>query len=204
MKRTKRTMGLAGVVVVSVVLGVAISHGTAQQKESLAPAKVAVVDIDSLFRNYKKVKDYNQSQQDESMRLQAEDEARQAGIKKAQNALADLRPGSPDFNRQREAVTKLTIEYQVWRNVQMELQQQLRVQRTKEMYEEMVKVAAVVGRQAGCNLVMTKDPIDLAAARTMDELVDQFNSRKILYAADSLDITDAVLMQLNELYAAKK
>ena len=199
----KRTLWIAAFVVMGVTLGVAIGHVTAQQKAPPPPARIAVVDLGRLFRSYQKSTDYLKEKNDEMQRLVNEDEARGQAIEKAKNVLQNLKTGSVEYDKKVDEITKLSIEHQVWKNTQADLQQRTTLRRTKEMYDEMVKVATAVAQRGGCNMVMAKEPADISI-RTVEEFLDQLGQRKILYAADTLDITDDVLQQLNEMYTGKK
>ena len=199
----KRTIWISAFLVVGVTLGVAINHVTAQQKEPPPPARVAVVDIGHLFMNYMKAREYANTQQAESQRLQAEDAAKRQAIEKADNMLKELKPGTADYEKQEDQVERMATEYRNWQAMISARHQRLSVQRSKEMYDDIVKATAEVARGAGCNLVMTKDPVEIGG-RSMEEFLDQLSRRRILYTADNLDITPAVLDQLNNTYRETK
>jgi len=199
----KRTIWISAFLVVGVTLGVAINHVTAQQKEPPPPARVAVVDIGHLFMNYMKAREYANTQQAESQRLQAEDAAKRQAIEKADNMLKELKPGTADYEKQEDQVERMAVEYRNWQAMILARQQRLTMQRTKDVYEDIVKATAEVARKSGCSLVMTKDPADVPT-RSLEDFLDQLSRRRVLYAADNLDITPDVLRQLNEMHAAKK
>jgi len=184
---------------VGVTLGVTLTQVTAQPKEPPPPARVAVVDVASLFRNYKKASDYAGTQRVEAQRLQAEDETRRAAIVKESNALSELKPGSPDAVKQEEKVEWMGMEYRNWQTMQQARQERQILQRTREMYDDIVQTTAAAARRAGYNFVMTKEPADMPM-RSAEEYV----RTKILYADNTVDITADVLIQLNERYAATK
>ena len=199
----KRTIWIAAFLAVGVTLGGAINHLTAQAKEPPPAARVAVVDISRVFRNYQKTLDYHDQQRAESQRLQAENDAKLAAIEKATNVLADMKTGTADYEKQEELIDQLTLQHRNWQATLAARQQRLMLQRTREMYDDIVKATAVIAQKQGCNLVMTREPADITM-RSMEEFLDQLSRRKVLYVADNLDITGDVLQHLNEMYLATK
>jgi len=196
----KRSLWISAFLMMGVTLGAAITHVTAQPKDPPPPARVAVVDIGQLFRNYRKAIDYANMQRVEGQRLQAEDDAKEAALQKESNILNELRPGTGDYEKQVEKIERMDLDRRGWQTMESNRHQRLVLQRTTEMYNEIVRVSGDVARKAGYNLVMTKEPPDAAVMRSMDELL----RTKVLYAADTLDITTDVLTQLNEQYTATK
>jgi len=189
--------------VVGVILSVAISHGTAQQKTPPPPARVAVVDLNQLFNAYLKAIDYGQMQRNEEQKVLAEDDVKRRNIETERGALGNLKAGSADYEKQVDVIEQLTRERQFWQSTQDTRRQRVATQRMKEMYDEMVKASATVARQTGCNMVMVKEPADIST-RSPDEFLDQLANRKLLYADNALDITESVLSHLNETYRAAK
>ena len=59
-----------------------------------------------------------------------------------------------------------------------------------------------VAKDRGLELVLFKESEDAKPAN-LDELLQRMSRRKVLYNANSIDITDEVLTRLNEAYKGK-
>ncbi|HDZ39236.1 MAG TPA: OmpH family outer membrane protein [Marinobacter sp.] len=67
-----------------------------------------------------------------------------------------------------------------------------------DAYLDIYNVVAKIARQRGITLVLTKDQPKLSTPNTTELLARLYYRRSVLYADDSLDITDAVIEVLND------
>jgi len=203
----KRSLMIVAVAVVALVLGLAINLSSAAPKELPAPARVAVVDIGRIFRNYDKAKDFAAKQKAAMEEIEKKDRQYKKDIEDLNNQLGggptSLKPGTPDYDKVTEDLTKKMIERQAWANTQTEMQNRTNLRLSKEMHDEIVAMIGHVAKDDGYTLVLVKESAELST-RTVDEFLDQLTRRKVLYADPSMEITDQVLLNLNELYKGQK
>lgn len=194
------------VLVIAVLLGgaVLLDRSFAQPRSTAAgPTKVAVCDVVKVFNNYNRAKDLTATLNEKRETVKAEAEKRLQAINTIGMELEELVQGSKEYERRFNEVQRLTIERTVWLQYQDALVMRDHHRLTKEMYEEIIKMVGLIAQERGVQIVLSRMSEDLQSENT-PQLLQQIERRKVLYAADSVDVTDTVLKRLNEAYRASK
>jgi outer membrane protein len=165
------------------------------------PAKIGTVDMDKVFREYKKLKfQYGE--------LNAEAAGRSAELKKMSmqgqqlvKELESLDSNSNDFKAKRAKITQLKAQ------IDSE-QEQARVDIARReaevlagIYKEVQELCATAARQKRLTFVVkiSRDPISGADP----ESVMRAMARTVVYSDPSADLTDMIIYNLNRFYQAK-
>jgi Skp family chaperone for outer membrane proteins len=182
--------------------GVVLTTSLAQTARPAA-ARLAVCDLVDVFNNYQRAKDLTAKLNDRRDAIKAESKKRQKAVDELKMELEGLKKGSRKYEQTFNEIARLSIEHKAYLQYQDALAIRDHHNLTKEMYNEIVDMIARVAQQGGYALVLQRQTGKLDAPNT-NELLRQIYNRKVLYAADRMDITETVLLRLNQAYRATR
>lgn len=180
--------------------GAAMKDSWAQSRpaaEAPAVTRVAVMDVVKVFANYQRAKDQELKLQERRRAVKAEDEKRAKLIESMEQELKDLNPTSPEFQKRMDELTKASVERESWLKFEDARELQERYRLSDEMYKDIGKAAGDVAKANNFQVVLNSDESN---AEPKPDIFRKIERKKVLYADPSLDITDLVLMRLNEAY----
>jgi Skp family chaperone for outer membrane proteins len=193
------------IVIAALLIGGILLSGSIAQTTAPAsgPAHVAVCDIVAVFNDYQRAKDLTNEFNQRREALKVENEKRVKQIESIQQELDSLDPSSKEYNDRQNEVQRLTIERKAWMEFQENLAMRDHHRLTKQMYEEITAKVGKVSKDMGYEIVLFRERGAIQSDNTQD-LLRQIASRKVLYADESVDITDSVLTRMNEDYKRNK
>jgi len=199
-----RASKIAALIAVVLLTGVLLWKRSSAQDRPGAPAtsRVAVCDIVQVFNNYTRATDLTAAMNKRRDSLKAENEKRGQAIEALRLELEGLVVGSKKYEAQFSEMQRLTIERDAWMRFQEAMVMRDHHRLTRDMYEEIIKTIGEVAKQRGIDIVLYYPRADIQSNNTK-QLLQQIQARKVLFAADGVDLTDAVLMRLNENYRAR-
>jgi len=190
---------LACVVALTAVSGWLISSGHAADKNLPAPTRVAVVDIVKAFNDYNRTKEINEKLNKEQVELQNQRKAKVDRIEALKAQIDNLHPDSKDYYQREKELLELSIELKNFTDIKAEqIKREFQVL-TEDIYKEMLKSIETVATDAGYDIVMYLDRMEIKGD-TFPALLEKIRERKVLYAAKNTDITQNVLDLLNQNY----
>ena len=199
--RNART-GILVMIAAVLVAATLWKQGLAQSGET-KPAttlRVAVCDALHVFDNYRRVKDLNVELQKKREGMDAEEQKRLKAIDDLEKELGLLAETSKEYETQLEKMLLLQNELEVWKKTEEALLLRWRFRLTRQMFEEILQAVEDVANKQGYHLVLFKESPTLQARNTTELVQEMFGRRKVLYNDAGLDITEAVLAQLNLRY----
>ena len=164
--------------------------------------RIAVCDLVDVFNNYQRAKDLTAKVNERREAIKAESKKRRKTVEALQMELEGLKKGSKKYEQTLNEVQRLSIEYKAYLEYQDALAAREHHNLTKEMYLEIRQMIAHVAKERGFHVVLQRESEKLDAPTT-NELLRQIYGRKVLYAADNVDLTEAVLLRLNQSYRTK-
>ena len=178
----------------------ALAQGGAAPATSAGP--VGVVDIIKVFEDCDQIKDLNQLLKEANESYQKESEARKKVLAQKETELAAFAPDSPDYPPRRREFTRLSIEYNVWLQQSRADLAREHFNWTRVVYDECCKAVADVAASRGMSMVLQKRDFKPEAIPDddVDKVRQMIHARNVVWAADGLDITDAVVKKMNERY----
>ena len=192
-----------GVLVLMLVLlalvGLGLNNmGTTEDKDKTPPSKIAVVNIFEIFRNYKKVQDFEslieKDRQKEELKIQEIEKE----IKTLMEEIDVLDSASPLRRDKNERLAMLSAQRE---QRAKSWNQFVRNKRNKffiEVYDDIRKEINNYAKQKGLTLVLKSDPAEIGA-EDLDENIDQqILVRSVLYHETTMDITPEVIAVLNK------
>jgi len=197
----KKLQVIAILIAAVIGAGAIFQNSFAQEKPQPQATKVAVCDVVMVFKNYQKAKDLTEKLKNRLDEIKAESDKRNKAIERIKMDMDQLKAGSKEYDDRLNEMTKLTIERDAWLTFQDDLAKRENFRLTKEMYDEILKIIEHVSKDRGFDLVLFKESNDLQS-RNLDELLQQMARRKVLYSSQTLDLTEEVLIRLNQEYKA--
>lgn len=186
-----------GVCIAVLCLSFGYRQGVAASGTQIAPAKVAVVDVTKVLQNSKKHKAWQDKMTAEETQMKAEFQKDKKALESIQANMDVLKPGTPDYvNTMKEFLDKKGLLeakdkfYQEKVNLEMQ-------QWTEGLYVQMLDITKKIAQQKGLDLVLAQEELDVPAASLRDFMLN-IRTKKVLYAAEQMDITDEVLTALDE------
>jgi len=199
--RNTRTWILVIVVAVLIAAGL-WKDGLAQSGGAKPPTtlRAAVCDALHVFDNYRRVKDLDVELQKKREEIQTEEQQRIKAIEDLQKELGLLAETSEEYEKQLRKMLLLQNELEVWKKTEEALLLRWRFRLTRQMFEELLQAVEHVAKERGYHLVLFKESATFQSRNTTELVQEMFGRRKVLYSDASLDITEAVLSQLNLRY----
>ena len=183
---------------------VLLRHSGAEDYGSTtSQTRVAVCDVVQVFNNYVRANDLTAKLTEQTEAIKGEDEKRRKAIETLEMELEGLLKGSKEYQQRYNEMHRQRINRQAWLKYEEDMARREHHRLTSEMYVEVRKMIAQVARQMGYQIVLYFKRGEMESNNTT-ELRQQIELRKVLYADASVDLTDTVLMRLNETYRASQ
>ena len=186
-----------------VTAGIALAIGTAAVHAQ--EAKIAVCNPARVFGDMQETKDLKQKLENDRKQIEAEVQQRQGKVKDLQAARDLLKPDSAQYQDADQKFMQEAIQFDTWSKItQAQLQGQQKAQ-MKNLFDKIVAATAAVAQQKGVDLVLADQRPDLPenlAAINVDQLRAILNGRNVLFSTDKVDITQAVVAELDAKYKA--
>lgn len=196
-KRWTTGAALAAVVLVGVVL---TGQRGLEAQDAMSPTTVSVVDLNAVINGSRQYAAMQANQADREARRQEEGQTRQTELEKLKGDLDLLAPGSAAHESKQRELLEKAAGAQAWNNVSQQLENNQRSREFLGLYESANAAAAAVAQDRGIDIVMVTGQLpdlqQLARAEAQ-QIAAILQNRKVLYAADDVDITQATLARMN-------
>lgn len=201
----RRTLFTAAVMAAAMLcVGQFESGHTQTVKAATAPApgeKIAVVNISGLLRDLDEqvhnLHQFNKLQASVEAKLKAKQTALHKMAEPLNpNSTLAVKPGTEEFNHLEKKVQKAIVEYQVYRQYSRERLHAHLLNMSQDVYSEIAAAIAAYAKAHGIALVLEKNPIEHNLT-SMRNYVEMVQTRSVLYAARSVDITDKIAAAMN-------
>jgi len=198
MTRRKSLIVTAAAAVVLMVWAGAYAAGALQAQ----PTSVAVVNIEEVFNQLKEKQAIEANLRARGDELQAEEQTMKEKIGKLQEALKLLPPGGPGHAQKQEELEKAVLEFQVWGKFQQQKQQRERAVQIEGLYNKTIKTIGEIATESGYDLVLFEEPKPQFQGNNLQQIMAQLSLRKVLWAKDSIEITNTVTTRMNNEFDA--
>lgn len=194
-----------GVLVAGIVTAVLFAAGgpiAAQGGNRTSAGRVACVDVVKVFNEYQREKDLEEEMKQERDKLELEAAGRKQKIDAAKAVLDAMSTDDPTRAKKMRELLELNISTRNWMDItQAAMAREVGVW-TTTVYKEILAVVETIAEEKGYDLVFYRDEFQVVS---MDpaEVREQIRARKLIYASNAADISQAVLDKLNADYRAK-
>ncbi|MEM9252046.1 MAG: OmpH family outer membrane protein [Planctomycetota bacterium] len=199
MKLGHVTMLLAALAVVG--MGWTAVRGQAGQA---TPTAVAVVDVEQVFQSLKAQTEFEADIQRQREALAQEAQSKQASAQAIQDDLEMLTAGTPAYDEKQAQLERAAIDLQVWQRyeeVKLARQAQTQIER---LYRDVVDAIERIATESGYDVVLLEQERESLQAENIQQLLGQIGTRKVLFAASKVDLTDTVIRRMNNEFDAAR
>lgn len=202
MHRTKTRAAWMGLIGAAVVLVSLVSlHGQEQGAKAL---RVAVVDVESVFNNLDERAAFKADITGKTEEIQREQQLKQTELRALEEDLKLINPDSPNYETTLEKYEMKVIELKSWTEFMQRKLEREQTMRMELLYEKIVAAVEDMATKSGYDMVFFKDVKPTIRGQNQQQVAAIIQSRKVLYASPSLDITAGVTQKLNNEYNNQK
>lgn len=173
-------------------------HAQAQSAGSTPPpTRVATINVVKVFDRLNEKKNADSDLEVLGKRLDDKRKQLEQDLERLRQELKDYKPDSDVFRETQENMLKKAMElrsHSEYMEQKLQLEQRLR---TGTVYRHIVQSIEAYAKQNGIIMVLVADDIDITGSRTQAELLTKIAMRKVVYAHESLDITEALVLKMN-------
>jgi Skp family chaperone for outer membrane proteins len=188
---------LIGFVITVIAISFGYRQTIAASEKQIAPSKVAIVDVTKVLQNSKKHKKWQDKMTKDEDAMKNEFEKAKIDLKTLQDQMNILKTSSPDYiTAMKEYLDKKSLLeakdkfYQEKVNMEM-------LQWTQSLYTKMLEITGKIAQKKGLDIVLAQEQLDPESPSLRDFMLS-IRTKKVLYCSTQLDITDDVLMALDE------
>lgn len=164
------------------------------------PTAVAVIDVEKVFNALAEKTQIEADLNSRQEKLVAERQERERELKNIKAELDLLNPSNPGFLKKQEELERKLVDLQVWGQWQTQsMMRENRLQITG-LYNKITAACGKVSKGNGYDVVLFKESTTDFSNVKNEELSGVIRSRKVLWAAEDLDITDQVIQAMNNDY----
>ena len=194
----RRSAGSLVIAVIAVALAAPVAH--AQN-----PPRIATASPARIFVEMQETKDLTEKLKQDTGALQNEAKNRQQKVKDLQAARDLLKPDSPQYAEAERAFMQEAIQFDTWTKITQAQLQGLQKQQMKLLFDKIVAATSEVAQQQGYDLVLADQRPELPENLGMinvEQLRQLLNQRNILFENEKVDISSAVIANLDSKYKA--
>jgi Skp family chaperone for outer membrane proteins len=187
-------------------VGYAIGQTNAQPGSAAAvapatPTRMAVVDLVRVFNECAMIRDLNSVFTETRRAIQDEAQTRAKVVEDAETKVQAFRPGSPDYDKAVRDAGQKRIQFNVWFETMRAQVKNEEFRWMIEAYNMSNQVISAIATSRGIDMVTLVEPFapELAEGE-LQALQAQIRARKVVYNAPTLDITNAVIDDMNRHY----
>lgn len=189
-------MRITPIAITLTLLAGSFGAGAFLSQEKPLPNQVAYVDVGKVFENYRKREQVEDRINDEAEALEKRFKDRKGAIDEAEDAIALLNPRSEEYAVKDREIGTMRFQLK-WDQEHESARLQDRARREKALlYKEITLEIAAYGEEHGLAAVHLFVPVTDEIENLRDlNLVT--STRTVLWHDDRLDVTDALVEQLN-------
>jgi Skp family chaperone for outer membrane proteins len=198
-QRINIAMFFALVAAFLVVLVSRPGHLDAQSEQQIV---VATVDLESVINNLNELPVREQALQSFIDQKQADLQALVKDFESAQAAAEAAVPGSQDYQTKLERVQRLGLRAELEKQFSEQLIAQRRAQTFADLFEKIRSSSQALATQRGYEIVLNSDEAMAVPSGNEQQIRAFMISRRVLYAANHVDISGELLQMMNNQWDA--
>ena len=194
------TILLAAAVVALGLLQLRPEAVVAQATAGGEASRVATVDLQRVLNESDRFARMQEDQQARQQKLADEQQQKQGEVKASQNQLDALGPDTPAWEAKRREVLEMAAGVRAWEEISKQIESSEQARDFLSLYEAANAAVEAVAKERGVDVVLaTADLPEMSTLVRADrnQISAILQNRKVLYAGDRADLTQAVLLRLN-------
>lgn len=191
-------------VMVTVLAAAGFVTARAQQGGSAEATRVAVVNMQEVITQSKQQQTFQSANAAKGQQLVAEEKTRRDEIAKLATELDPLVAGSAAWLNKRDQIQQKQIALEVWVRVAEQNSQLDLARQYAQAYQAATDAAEAIAKAQGYDVVLQSSGLPDLMTLNIQQLQGVVQGRKVIYGADEVDITQAVLGRMNAEYDNRK
>jgi Skp family chaperone for outer membrane proteins len=160
---------------------------------------VAVVDLFTVLNESRMYKDLKEQLKASADDKRKEAEKREKAAKQAQETMEAFKRTAPEFREKFNTFVNCAVDYNVYVKLSQAEQIMMLNKGTWKVYQTILQAVKAVADENGVDIVLYSDDFEPNLQDTQ-QLLGQIRQRKVLHAAPSVDLTQAVLKRVDSDY----
>ncbi|MHC4975207.1 MAG: OmpH/Skp family outer membrane protein [Planctomycetota bacterium] len=165
---------------------------------------VATIDLESVINNLDELPARESALQAFINQKQADLQVKVDAFEQAQAQLAAAVPGSSNYQDLATRVQRLGLDAELEKQFSEQLIAQRRAETFAQLFEKIQSSVQDLARQRGYDIVLNSDENMLMPQGNEQQVRSFMISRRVLYSADRVDISQELLTKMNNEWAAGK
>jgi outer membrane protein len=164
------------------------------------PIKIGSIDMDRVFKDYKKVKFTSDQLKSDALAKQGELQKVMAQMRQIAQELEGMAPGAPDYKAKESEITRLKAQLEAEREQAQADFARREAEALATIYKEVQEMTSAVARQQAMTYVVkvSSEPVTGSDPNSVMAAM----ARSVVYYDPSLDVTNRVVYYLNQRYEA--
>jgi len=181
---------------------VVLSNSFAQDRPArqARSTTVAVCNVFNVLKNCQETKDRlaDAATLDASLNAELQKRAKQINLIRAE--MEGLNPDSEEYERRMEEVERLNLEAEAWHKLKSAKVIRQQFKANADLYKKLQQATQQIATENGIDIVLLQNEFEMPNQPSPQILSGRIRERIVLYHNNQVDITDSVLMRLNEMY----
>jgi outer membrane protein len=176
------------------------SPGATAPAPAGAAIRIGSIDMDRVFKDYKKVKFTSDQLKGDALAKQGELQKVMAQMRQIAQELEGMAPGAPDYKSKEIEITKLKAQLEAEREQAQADFARREAEALATIYKEVQEMTAAVARQQAMTYVVkvSSEPVTGSDPNSVMAAM----ARSVVYFDPSMDVTNRVVYYLNQRYEA--
>jgi Skp family chaperone for outer membrane proteins len=187
---------LAILVTAAIAWSVMTAGNMAQTTATTGGGRVAVLDIVRVFDTFEQTQVLNRKIEEYKRSISQQADQKEQQIKADRASLDAFSQGSADWHKRSQDLKRKVFEYEVWKAMETEFVSKQHKYWLERTYETIMQEVERVAQRRGIDVVISQEELktDIGDSKA---LLGQILNRKVLFASQSVDLSDEVLTNIN-------
>ncbi|MEN6386602.1 MAG: OmpH family outer membrane protein [Phycisphaerales bacterium] len=198
-----RNLIFAGFLVILLVAVFCIENSSAAKEKALPPARIAVVSVRELFDNCLFKTQTEKDLADEGEKRYADIKKMEQDLEAEKNSISKLKEGTTDYMAALKALMMKQSQLEAEKEFYQQDLTMKEMHGKEQIYRKILESISEVAQAKGYNMILNRDdnylnqPETSPAAQNPTDMILTTKTHKLLYYDKSYDITQDVLVTLN-------
>ena len=192
---------IVGLICALVVMLIGPERSDANQAPSAAKTAVAVVNLEKTFNGLEEWVAVEATLMDMGAKLEDEAARRREEVEGLLADTEDYPVGSEKYKDAERRYEMAALEFQAYVAMHQGRRMEYNDTQIRAIYEKIKSAANTMADERGLDLILVDDSVVPIPEDTQDILA-QISSRRVLFAREQLDITNALIAEMNTAYRA--
>ena len=192
---------IVGLICVLVVTWIGNVRSDANQAPNASKTAVAVVNLEKTFNGLEQWVAVEGTLMDMGGKLEDEAERRREVVEGLQADTEDYPIGSEKYKEAERRFEMAALEFQAYVAMHQGRRMEYNDTQIRSIYEKIKDAASKMADERGLDLILVDDSVVPIPPDSQD-ILSQISSRRVLFARDQMDITNALIAEMNAAYRA--